>query len=102
MSGQGFIFESGLGSGLPPGVRPVLHEPDRLWGWVFGQHQVWVDRHGSEHEIDSMPIAYVRNVIAFCQLRAVRIRQLVEIDVLVDVVDLLIHGQREAGARTDL
>lgn len=62
---------------LPPsarrGVRLHQHEPDRLWPWVFGQHQVWVDIHGHEHEIDLMPSAYVENVIGFCRTRALLI-----------------------------
>lgn len=91
-----------LDSGSPehrPGVRPGLHEPNRLWPWVFGpQYQVWIDIHGSEHEIESMPPDYVRNVIAFCQLRATRIRQLVEFDQLAEVLALLIRGQSEAAA----
>ena len=80
------------------GVRPGLHEPDRLWPWVFGQHQVWVDIHGAEHEIESMQLDYVQNVIAFCQSRARDIRQIVELDQLYEVFDLLSHGEVEAAA----
>jgi len=59
------------------GIRPLMHEPNRLWPWVFMQHQVWVDINGSEHEIESMSFAYVRNVIAFCRCRALWIYVLV-------------------------
>ncbi|HEX4680490.1 MAG TPA: hypothetical protein VH210_14925 [Gaiellaceae bacterium] len=55
------------------GIRPDMHEPNRLWPWVFAQHQVWVDVHGAEHKIESMPLDYVENVIQFCRGRAVRI-----------------------------
>jgi hypothetical protein len=60
------------------GIRPLLHEPNRLWPWVFRQHQVWVDVNGSEHEIESMPLDYVENVIRFCRRRAVWIYVLIE------------------------
>lgn len=53
------------------GIRPHMHEPNRLWPWVFAQHQIWVDVHGTEHEIESMPLDYVQNVIRFCRRRAV-------------------------------
>jgi hypothetical protein len=62
------------------GIRPHMHEPNRLWPWVFDQHQVWVDVHGTEHEIESMPIDYVGNVIRFCRRRAVWIYVLVADD----------------------
>lgn len=54
-----------------------MHEPNRLWPWVFEQHQVWVDVNGTEHEIESMPLDYVENVIRFCRRRAVSIYVLV-------------------------
>jgi hypothetical protein len=60
-----------MGNETPPGIRPLIHEPNRLWPWVFRQHQVWVDINGSEHEIESMPFEYVENVIGFCRQRAV-------------------------------
>lgn len=50
--------------------RRRQHEPGLLHGWVFAQHQVWVDRHGVEHEIESMPLNYVENVIKFCERQA--------------------------------
>jgi hypothetical protein len=59
------------------GVRPHMHEPNRLWPWVFQQHQVWVDVHGNEHEIESMSLDYVENVIRFCHRRAFSIYVLV-------------------------
>jgi hypothetical protein len=59
------------------GIRPHMHEPNRLWPWVFEQHQVWVDVHGDEHEIECMPRDYVENVIRFCRGRAVWIYVLV-------------------------
>jgi hypothetical protein len=51
----------GIGSARP------RHEPGCLHPWVFGQHQVWVDRDGVEHEIESMPRDYVENVVGFCE-----------------------------------
>ena len=57
-----------------------MHEPNRLWPWVFAQHQVWVDVRGTEHEIESMPLDYVQNVIRFCRRRAVWIYLLVADD----------------------
>ena len=63
--------------GIRRGIRPHLHEPNRLWPWVFKQHQVWVDVHGTEHEIESMPLDYVENVMRFCRGRAVWIYVLV-------------------------
>jgi hypothetical protein len=62
---------------LRVGVRPHLHPPDRLHGWVFLQHQVWVDYWGNEHEVEQMPLSYVANVISFCEGQAERIRLLV-------------------------
>jgi hypothetical protein len=67
---------------LPPGLRPRLHTPDRLYGWVFLQHQVWVDYWGNEHEIDSMHANYRTNVIAFCEQRAERIQEIVTMELL--------------------
>ena len=66
-----------------------MHEPNRLWPWVFRQHQVWVDINGTEHEIESMPLDYVENVVGFCVRRAVWIYALVASeDAEVDVCDL--------------
>jgi hypothetical protein len=48
------------------------HAAGLLHGWVFRQHQVWVDRHGVEHEVESMPREYVANVIRFCENHAWR------------------------------
>ena len=50
-----------------PGLRPHRHEPDHLHGWVFLQHQVWVDYWGNEHEIVLMAPDYLANVIRFCE-----------------------------------
>jgi hypothetical protein len=61
-----------------------MHEPNRLWPWVFLQHQVWVDINGSEHEIEWMSFDYARNVIVFCRRRAVWIYALVMEDELFD------------------
>jgi hypothetical protein len=62
------------------GIRPLMHEPNRLWPWVFRQHQVWVDINGSEHEIESMPFDYVENVVGFCLQRATWIYVLVAVE----------------------
>ena len=56
------------------------HPPDQLAPWVFLQHQVWVDQAGAEHEIESMPLAYVRAVIRFCHEQAHRIITIVTIE----------------------
>ena len=68
--------ELALASSAPP--RRRQHEPGLLHGWVFAQHQVWVDRHGVEHEIESMPLDYVENVIKFCERQASRLRFIAE------------------------
>jgi hypothetical protein len=60
-----------------PGLHPHRHEPDHLYGWVFLQHQVWVDYWGHEHEIELMAGDYVANVIGFCERRALRIALIV-------------------------
>jgi hypothetical protein len=81
-------------SGAPPlGLRPHRHPPNHLHGWVFVQRKVWVDYWGNEHEIESMPLDYVANVIRFCEERAERIHTIVSFDALCDVlVDLLVDG----------
>lgn len=60
-----------------PGLRPHVHEPNRLWPWVFSQDKVWVDYWGNEHEIALMAGDYIANVIEFCRQRALRIALLV-------------------------
>jgi hypothetical protein len=85
-----------------PGVRVHMHEPDHMWPWVFRQHQVWVDFHGSEHEIESMTRLYVRNVIAFCRERAEKIRVLVYIDWVARALELALNGAGVEGARAAL
>lgn len=75
-----------------PGVRPGLHEPNLLRSWVFFQHQVWVDRHGTEHEIESMSPVYARNVIAFCERQSARIAALVMIDLAEQVLRATARG----------
>jgi hypothetical protein len=54
----------------PRGFRPHRHPVNRAHPWVFSQHQVWVDYWGNEHEIESMPLEYVENVITFLRERA--------------------------------
>jgi hypothetical protein len=60
-----------------PNVLPFgksrRHAAGQLHPWVFRQHQVGVDRHGVEHEIESMPVDYAANVIDFCERNARRI-----------------------------
>jgi hypothetical protein len=85
-----------------PGVRLHVHEPDHLWPWVFRQHQVWVDFHGSEHEIESMTLLYIGNVIAFCRERAEQIRTLVYIDWVARALELALNGAGVEGARAAL
>lgn len=69
------------------GQRRRRHEPGRLHPWVFRQHQVWVDRHGVEHEIESMPRDYVRNVMGFCERNAWRVWWAVASDDLLDDIE---------------
>jgi hypothetical protein len=85
-----------------PGVREHMHEPDHMWPWVFRQHQVWVDFHGSEHEIESMSLDYVENVIKFCGERADKIRVLVYVDWVTRALELALNGAGVEGARTAL
>lgn len=58
-------------------LRARRHAAGQLHAWVFMQHQVWVDAHGVEHEIETMPLDYVENVIAFAHRNATRIVALV-------------------------
>jgi hypothetical protein len=60
-----------------PGLRPHRHTPDHLHGWVFLQHQVWVDYWGNEHEIELMAGDYVANVIGFCKAQPLSIALIV-------------------------
>ena len=46
------------------------HTPGVMPRWVFRQHQVWIDKRGVEHEIETMPLAAVETVLAFCRKRA--------------------------------
>jgi hypothetical protein len=71
-----------------PGLRLHRHEPDHLYGWVFLQHQVWVDYWGNEHEIELMAGDYVANVIGFCEGQALRIALIVWAEV---AYRLLLH-----------
>lgn len=66
-----------LSRSRPLGLHPHQHDRDRLHGWVFLQHQVWVDYWGNEHEIELMASDYVQNVIAFCEARCERIQLVV-------------------------
>lgn len=86
---------------LRPGLRPHCHPPDSLWGWVFVQHQVWVDYWGNEHEIGSMPLDYVANVIGFCEERAERIHTIVTLDALCNVLAALLAGDRDFAWQAD-
>ena len=65
---------------IPPSPPRRRHRPDELAPWVFLQHQVWVDRWGAEHEIESMPLDYVQAVIRFCHAQAHRILTMVAVD----------------------
>jgi hypothetical protein len=60
-----------------PGLHPHRHEPDQLHGWVFLQHQLWVDYWGNEHEIEVMPGDYVANVVGFCERQTLGIALIV-------------------------
>ncbi len=77
------------------GLRPHCHRPNVLHAWVFLQHQVWVDYWGNEHEIESMPVDYVENVIGFCLRQAERIRALVALNAALRALDLVLAGQRK-------
>lgn len=85
-----------------PGVREHMHEPDHMWAWVFRQHQVWVDFHGTEHEIESMALDYVANVVNFCRERAETARAHVYIDWVARALELALTGAGVEGARAAL
>lgn len=85
-----------------PGVRLNIHPPDHMWAWVFRQHQVWVDRHGSEHEIESMDTQYVENVIRFCRERAAQIHALVYVERVGEAVTLMLRGGSAEDAQGSL
>lgn len=40
------------------------HPPGIIPHFIFYQHQVWVDKYGVEHEIESMEREYVEKVVA--------------------------------------
>ncbi len=82
-----------------PGLRPHRHPPNVLHAWVFLQHQVWVDYWGNEHEIESMPLDYVENVIGFCLRQAERIRALVALNAALQALGLVLAGERERAQR---
>lgn len=48
-----------------PGLRAHRHPENRMHLWTLDQHQVWVDFYGNEHEVESMPLEYVENVISY-------------------------------------
>ena len=83
---------------LPVGVRPHCHPPNLLQGWVFLQHQVWIDYWGNEHEIGSMPLDYVANVIDFCEERAGRIRLIAFAEAAKRASAEASRGNQDAGA----
>lgn len=66
---------------LAQGLRSHVHPTNRLHGWVFLQQRVWVDYWGNEHEIGSMPIDYVGNVIRFCEQGVRGVQTVVVIEV---------------------
>lgn len=68
------------------GLRAHRHPPNRLHAWLFLQHQVWVDYWGNEHEIESMNRGYIANVVGFCRRQADRIRFLVTLELLEQLV----------------
>jgi hypothetical protein len=78
-----------------PGMRPHVHEQNRLHPWVFLQGEVWVDYWGNEHAIALMPTDYVANVIEFCLRQAQRIRSLIALEALGDAVGLGLSGDLE-------
>ena len=40
------------------------HTPGIIHHFIFYQHQIWVDKHGVEHEIESMEKSYIKKVIS--------------------------------------
>ena len=89
----------GNGRAQRPGVRARRHPPNRLHGWVFRQHQVWVDKHGNEHEIESMPTAYLENVIHFCQRRAEPIKLLTTVDIYLEGLEACVAEEWSEESR---
>jgi hypothetical protein len=70
-----------------------------MHAWVFLQHQVWVDYWGNEHEIESMPIDYVKNVIRFSEKQIERVAFLITLDLLIASGHFLL-GLQDASQRT--
>lgn len=62
--------------------------------WVFGQDALWIDYWGNEIAIESMPVAYVANVLSFCHRQAERIHSLVAFDLVTDELTRLLAGAR--------
>ncbi len=85
-----------------PGLRAHRHPPDRLHTWVFGQHQVWVDYWGNEHEIETISLDYAANVIAFCRRQAWRILVIAFLDALEHCITSAGSGEAAAQAVCEL
>jgi len=81
------------------GLRPHRHPPDRMRAWVYLQHQVWVDYWGNEHEIESMQLDYIENVIRFSEKQVERIAFLITLDLLIASGHLLL-GLGDASQQT--
>ena len=79
----------------PKGLHVHQHPSNRLHAWAFLQHQVWVDYWGNEHEIESMPIEYVENVIAFCRGQAAGIRLQIALSAAAEALSLCKAGSEE-------
>ena len=86
---------------LQPGLRAHRHPPDHLRGWVFVQRHIWVDYWGNEHEIGSMPLDYIANVIHSCEERAERIHTIVMLDALCSVLAAQLAGDRDFAWQAD-
>lgn len=69
-----------------PGMRAHRHPQNRLRPSVFLQHQIWIDYWGNEHEIESMPLDYIENVIGFCLAQSERIKFLVALELAERVI----------------
>jgi hypothetical protein len=47
--------------------------PFVLSPWLLGQHQIWVDGHGVEHEIETMPLDGTEQALTYCTRQMMRL-----------------------------
>ena len=62
---------------------------------------MWVDLYGNEHEVESMSLDYVENVISFLRVRARLLWSLVVSDLNLEAIALMLEGCDGADALLD-